>query len=47
MAVVGESGRATEEQVVGRVLGGMSLSEDFMVDIGSWWKYRHFVSDSS
>ena len=39
MAVVGESGRATEERVVGRILGGRSSSEDFMVDIGSWVKY--------
>ncbi len=49
MAVVGERGRATEERVVGRVLGGTggrSSSEDFVVDIGSWWKYRHSVSDS-
>ena len=53
MAVVGERGRATEERVMGRVLGvagGSSSSEDFMVDIGSWWKYcgvnRHSVSDS-
>ncbi len=43
MAVVGERGRATEERVMERVLGGAggrSSSEDFMVDIGSWWKYR-------
>ena len=31
MAVLGESGRATEERVVGRVLGGRLSLEDFMV----------------
>ena len=31
MAVLGESGRAREERVVGRVLGGRLSSEDFMV----------------
>ena len=49
MAVVGERGRATKERVVGRILvgaGGRSSSEDFMVDIGLWWKNRHSVSDS-
>ena len=43
MAVVGERDPATEECVMGRVLGGADgrpYSEDFMVDIGSWWKYR-------
>jgi len=53
MAVVGERERATEEHVMGRVLGGTGgrlSSEDFMVDIGSWWKYhgvnQHSISDS-
>ena len=49
MVVVGERGRATEERVVGCILGGAggrSSSEDFMVDIGLWWIYRHSVSDS-
>jgi len=45
MAVVGESGRATEERVVGRILGGRSSSEDFMVDIGSWLKYCGVIEE--
>ena len=41
MAVVGERDRATDERVMGRVLGvavGRSLSEDFTMYIGSWLK---------